>query len=1383
MRQAGRCPAMAETEAQGAAARAQGAAMRIAHLADIHIADRRREEYAAVFRALYQSLRETAPDLVVVAGDVFDNKMRASPHNIQDVLTFLTELTRVAPVVMIAGNHDTNVLSPGALDLLTPILAEHKHLQPPYLTYWRDSGHYEAHGCRWTVKATDGAWPPPLPAAAAALPHVLLFHEEVDAARLPNGGRAGFGLALTDLAPYDLALGGHIHERQLLSPRAGYCGSLVQQNIGESHDRHGYLLWEPAPAPAAAGRPTWRPREVDVYNARGYLTVRLRGGEDVTARPLPLDPLYWALSFDARTEPAAVDKAVADYTALLGRPPRSVEGGSPPAGGEGAEGEEGGEGAPPAVLPGALQQAQQAAGRLEEHETIIRALLGDSPLLEEVLELHRLHFGQHTAGAGGRVRLLRVEFENLYRYGLRNVIDFQRLEGRVSGVVAPNFAGKSGLIEVLLFALYDRHPRSRSKKEIVHKMAGSCRLALDFSIDGRPGRIEKGHQGGGKDGPSQYRLWFDGEDRSGGGTAECLRNIAALVGDPDIALATSFQLQDAGSEFVGAEPQGRKKLMASVLALGRFEDIEKAVTAQLSGLNGELRAVQAAYRGTPLDALLEEEQGLRLRLEQLQQGRRQAEERAALARAALREATEARVALPPPAGAPPPAAQWPDWERAAARRPAPPDGAPGADAGDPLPPLPELEDAPWAPWEELEAAAAAEEAAAAAEEARQATARQAAARQAAAAEAAADRLGICRAREAELRARRERLDREPAPAPADAADAPDAQEVELAALLPAADWAGWAAVGAPGGAPDGAPDGAPAGAPPAGPAALRDALRLLGDAAPDPPAALAEAAARWQLHPADVRAKVEQAARQGPAGEALLDKLRAGARPLELVTAALEQARARDEARRLVGQICAVPFRADCPACLQVRQVVGLAGEPGQPGAAAATDTQGALAAAQKALQVAQIAAALGDFRAWRALEGREGARQLARRLRAWLAGRAARRAERRAGAERAAQARRAERAQLGAQLEAAEREAAALREELAAAPAPPPAPPTGPAAGRPAARRLGRCRQAARLLGWGAARAARQAACQAADAALQGARQEEQAAAALAAELVRGEAQCAGRLEVCAAAARAEAERAERQRAAAHQVALLDCYRQVIRPKGGIADVLLSRARAALERGLNDTLRGLGAHAFEVALGADYALQHRERKGHAAAPWLDVRLASGYQKFVLGLAARLLMWRGSAVALPDALFLDEGFGACDEENLLAAGEALELLAGGATGRAPRLLFLVSHLDALKGRIESPLHIEVGEVYSRVSNGEERGLRREPAQAVVRAPAALPPMPALPADGDFSPQQRPDGTYWCPACDKAYKAGRVATHVGTKTHAEAIRIKLKKLRL
>jgi len=66
--------------------------VKIAHLADIHIQDNRRDEYVAVFNRLYESLRQQKPDIIVVAGDIFETKTKITAHNIKDVLAFLHSL-------------------------------------------------------------------------------------------------------------------------------------------------------------------------------------------------------------------------------------------------------------------------------------------------------------------------------------------------------------------------------------------------------------------------------------------------------------------------------------------------------------------------------------------------------------------------------------------------------------------------------------------------------------------------------------------------------------------------------------------------------------------------------------------------------------------------------------------------------------------------------------------------------------------------------------------------------------------------------------------------------------------------------------------------------------------------------------------------------------------------------------------------------------------------------------------------------------------------------------------------------------------------------------------------------------------------------------------
>lgn len=573
--------------------------MRIAHLADIHIQDRRRAEYALVFDKLYESLRRETPDIIVVAGDVFDNKMRASAHNLEDVANFLIALVEIAPVILIAGNHDTNCLVPGSLDLLTPVITDHKTLQAPRLTYLRHSGSYHAHGIVWTVIATDGGLPPN---ADPTEVHICLFHEEVSGAFMPNGMQMrNFKLTTSSFSKYDLALGGHIHLRQQFTPRAGYCGSLVQQNIGELHYGHGYMLWE-FDLLTESGLHTSIPvvKNIDIPNDYGFVRIEIDAvGRDITHRPIPKFPLYWELCHDENTPVMFIATYVAEYETLYGMEPRAVRTKSskheivPSQNIKGHELEE-------------LVDAQAASHLLTSHEEIIRELLAGDSNIEAVIELHRARWQPPKIISGGKFRILRLEFDNMYAFGPANVVDFTALENCVSGIIAPNHTGKSSLIEALLFALYEEYPRAPSKKDIINRNAKSCNVVLDFELDGKSGKITKSFDHGSSDKQgSQYKFEYAGENRTRGGTVETLSEIESVLGKAANALASSFQLQSETGGFIGTTPANRKKLIASVMALGSFDSLERTTAKELTECGGELKALAAQYHGIPESALEE----------------------------------------------------------------------------------------------------------------------------------------------------------------------------------------------------------------------------------------------------------------------------------------------------------------------------------------------------------------------------------------------------------------------------------------------------------------------------------------------------------------------------------------------------------------------------------------------------------------------------------------------------------------------------------------------------------------------------------------------------------------------------------------------------------
>lgn len=93
------------------------------HTSDWHVGRRirgrdRSEEHRAVLAELVEAADDNHVDLVLVAGDVFDT---ASPTPVAEQIVWraLLDLADVAPVLVVAGNHD----NPTRLDAVAPVLA------------------------------------------------------------------------------------------------------------------------------------------------------------------------------------------------------------------------------------------------------------------------------------------------------------------------------------------------------------------------------------------------------------------------------------------------------------------------------------------------------------------------------------------------------------------------------------------------------------------------------------------------------------------------------------------------------------------------------------------------------------------------------------------------------------------------------------------------------------------------------------------------------------------------------------------------------------------------------------------------------------------------------------------------------------------------------------------------------------------------------------------------------------------------------------------------------------------------------------------------------------------------------------------------------------
>jgi exonuclease SbcD len=333
--------------------------VKILHTSDWHVGRRirgrdRSDEHRAVLAELVTIAAGAEVQLVVVAGDVFDMSA-PTPVAEQIVWRGLLALAEVAPVVVIAGNHD----NPGRLEAVSPLLELGRIVvcsepSPPdragVMTYDelgikvamlpfvsqrgivraeqimgsdpdQHAGAYEERIKRLIEALTASMTPDTV--------NLLAGHLTVHGAQEGGGERQAhiFGYAVpASVFPGHLshvALG-HLHRQQKV-PHGGsvwYSGSPLQLDFGEVDDRKGALLVEATP-----GLPS---KVTAVPLTSGRRLVTLRGTmEQVLARADDVEGAYVKVELTekarvglADTVRSAIPGAV-DVTLLKPAPARS----------------------------------------------------------------------------------------------------------------------------------------------------------------------------------------------------------------------------------------------------------------------------------------------------------------------------------------------------------------------------------------------------------------------------------------------------------------------------------------------------------------------------------------------------------------------------------------------------------------------------------------------------------------------------------------------------------------------------------------------------------------------------------------------------------------------------------------------------------------------------------------------------------------------------------------------------------------------------------------------------------------------------------------------------------------------------------------------------
>jgi DNA repair exonuclease SbcCD nuclease subunit len=229
---------------------------KIVHLADIHIRTMRmHSEYLDSFKSLMVDLRELLKDYereeirIVVAGDLVHQKIIVSNEQIMLGAWFLRKLEEIAPVVLIAGNHDLLENNKDRMDSLTPMV---QFLPDKEINYFKESKCYLDNNIVWCVYSIfEENAKPDIESARVQFgddkTYIGLYHAALLNAKTDIGYEIDHGAGLEIFDGCDIAMLGDIHKRQSFNHKGiiiAYPSSLIQQNFGENISGHGFLLWD-----------------------------------------------------------------------------------------------------------------------------------------------------------------------------------------------------------------------------------------------------------------------------------------------------------------------------------------------------------------------------------------------------------------------------------------------------------------------------------------------------------------------------------------------------------------------------------------------------------------------------------------------------------------------------------------------------------------------------------------------------------------------------------------------------------------------------------------------------------------------------------------------------------------------------------------------------------------------------------------------------------------------------------------------------------------------------------------------------------------------------------------------------------------------------------
>lgn len=574
--------------------------MRIAHIADVHIRGLSRHgEYRTVFEQFAREVRAKKVDVIFVGGDIFHTKTSGiTPEYIDFMRWWLTELASAAPLHMILGNHDGNLVNASRQDAVTPII---EALADPRIRLYKKSGVYEfSPGWNWCVYSLfdKESWSQVRPEEGKI--NIACYHGGVRSSITETGWSIEEGPSVDFFDGYDLCLLGDIHRQQFLGeerdgkPWIAYPGTPVCQNYAEGEQAHGYLVWDLDQDGTVSSV-----EFCELEQPAPYVTIDWLG--DIEGFEARVDEFKKGSRFRVRSDIYISQDDILRIGNILKFKKDATEF-VLKADNQGASKD--------VFSAGGLEMMKDDLRNVEVLMLLLRDFYQSISITEsEWSEMSVLIEKYLRAVTGGddvprhkKWSVKALNFDNLFTYGKGNVVNFEKLKG-VVGVFGPNRCGKSSIVGALMYALFNSTDRGSIKNlHVVNARKAFAEAKVELTIDDSRYVISREtNKSDTRRGETVAATDLAIEVFRGDGASELLTGeqrtdtekvIRRLIGTQDDFLLTSMSTQGDLNRFIDEGSSFRKLILTKFLDLDIFEKMHDVAKKDVSTTALRLRSVQ-----------------------------------------------------------------------------------------------------------------------------------------------------------------------------------------------------------------------------------------------------------------------------------------------------------------------------------------------------------------------------------------------------------------------------------------------------------------------------------------------------------------------------------------------------------------------------------------------------------------------------------------------------------------------------------------------------------------------------------------------------------------------------------------------------------------------